>query len=141
MKQIPGQQDIFTYVEKLNGPSMLCSPCICNRCLYWWSARCPYGECWDDHRAAMEPYDKAHPDQPPRTGWSSWRTDQAYWCRGGAFYPVHYCGHFVRYRGQMVKECLDANVSVFQDGYIMCSLVDTVGCQECYRRFMEKNDE
>ena len=139
MKQIPGQQDIFTYVSKQNEPSMLCSPCICNHCLYWWSARCPYGECWDDHRAETEPYDKAHPDEPPRTGWSNWRTDQAYWCRGGAFYPVHYCENFVRYQGQQVKSCLDANVDVFQDGYIMCSIVDTAGCEECYRRFTEKD--
>lgn len=141
MRQIPGQQDIFTYIQECDQSAGGCGSCICRNCLYWWSARCPYGECWDDHRAATDPYDKAHPDKPPRTHWTNWRTDQAYWCRGGAFYPVHYCEHFVRYRGQQVKSCLDANVSIFQDGYIQCSIVNTVGCQECYRRFMERNEE
>ena len=28
-------------------------------------------------------------------------------------------------------------VSVFQDGYISCSLVDTLGCEACYREFEE----
>ena len=49
-----------------------CFRCCCRNCLYWWSQRCPYGECWDDHRAKAEPYDQAHPDQPPRTEWSDW---------------------------------------------------------------------
>ena len=36
-----------------------CFGCCCRNCLYWWSQRCPYGECWDDHRAKVEPYDQA----------------------------------------------------------------------------------
>lgn len=63
-----------------------CSGCACRNCLYWWSSRCPYGECWDDHRAIIDPYDKAHPDQPLRTAWSNWNKpgEQAYWCREAA---------------------------------------------------------
>lgn len=142
MKQISGQQDIFTYIKERNRPTEGgCGPCICLKYLYWWSCRCPYGECWDDYRAKADPYDKAHPDKPPRTGWSNWRTNQAYWCRGGTFYPVYYCEHFVKYKGQQVKWCLDCNVSVFQDGYILCSLVESVGCQECYRRFLEREED
>ncbi len=73
--------------------------------------------------------------------WSDWETQQAYWCRGGMFYPVRHCGHFVKYEGQQVRECLGAPVSVFQDGYIDCSLVDTVGCQECYEVFERKQED
>lgn len=46
----------------------------------------------------------------------------------------------MKYQGQMVKECLKTNVSIFQDGYIECSLVDTVGCEKCYEEFMERSD-
>lgn len=42
-----------------------CGDCVCRSCMYWWSKRCPYGECYDDHRAVVDPYDKA--DKPPRT--------------------------------------------------------------------------
>lgn len=118
-----------------------CEDCICRGCLYWWSKRCPYGRCYDDHRAKAEPYDRAHPDELPRIMWSDWETQQAYWCRGGFFYPVSHCGHFVKYEGQQVRECLGAPVSVFQDGYIQCSLVDTIGCMRCYERFMEKQED
>jgi len=140
MKQCSGQISIVEYLERCNAASMSCSPCICRRCLYWWSQRCPYGECWDDCRAKDDPYDKAHPDKPPRTGWSSWRKDQAYWCRGGAFYPAHYCPHYIHYDGQQVRECLRAVVSVFQDGYIGCPLVENIGCGQCYEEFMERQE-
>lgn len=117
-----------------------CTKCVCNNCLYYWSSRCPYGKCWDDHRAEIDPYDKSHPGQPPRTAWSKWNKpgEQEHWCRGGINYPVTYCRHFVKYKGQQVKTCLKANVSVFQDGYIECSLVDSIGCEACYREFEEK---
>jgi hypothetical protein len=118
-----------------------CEDCICRGCLYWWSERCPYGRCYDDHRAEADPYDVAHPDEPPRTMWSQWETQQAYWCRGGMFYPVSYCEHFVEYKGQQVRECLRVPVSVFQDGYIQCTLVDTIGCQWCYKSFMARMEE
>lgn len=115
-----------------------CGDCVCRSCMYWWSKRCPYGECYDDHRAVVDPYDKA--DKPPRTWWSNWKKpgEQAHWCRGGMLHPVKYCEHFVKYKGQQVKECLKANVSVFQDGYIQCSLLNSIGCEQCYRELEEK---
>ncbi len=119
-----------------------CGECICRKCLYWWSNRCSYGECYDDHRAEVDPYDKAHPDRSSRTLWSNRDKpgEQAHWCRGGTNYPVYYCPNFVKYKGQQVKHCLFAAVGVFQDGYISCSLVDTIGCEECYRRWERKNE-
>lgn len=117
-------------------PAMGCGGCICKGCLMWWSGRCPYGGCYDNHRAAANPYDAAHPGEPPRTLWSSWRADQAFWCRGGTFYPAVWCQHYVRYSGESsVRTCLGQNVQVFQDGFILCGIIDTVGCTECYRRF------
>ena len=41
----------------------------------------------------------------------------------------------------VVRSCLDANVVVYQDGYIQCSIIESVGCEECYRRFEEKHAE
>ena len=128
---------------KDNFPVMVansCGKCICDNCLYWWSSRCPHGKCFDDYRAKINPYDLAHPDEPPRTGWTNWKTDQAFWCRGAAFYPTYSCDHYIKYTGQQVKSCLYANVSIFQDGYIACSLVESVGCQECYERFERRNE-
>ena len=120
-----------------------CGQCVCRNCLYWWSGRCPYGGCWDTHRAEIDPYDKAHPGRPLRKWWSDWNKpgEQAHWCRGGTFYPVTYCPKFVKYKGCQVKECLKCNVAVYQDGYIACSLVDTLGCTECYKEFMESMEE
>ena len=46
--------------------------------------------------------------------------------------------HNVKYKGQQVKECLKENVSVFQDGYIRCGLVENLGCEKCYKEFEEK---
>lgn len=117
-----------------------CTDCACRNCLYWWSSRCPYGECWDDHRAKADPYNKTHPGEPPRTYWSAWNKpgEQEHWCRGGRFYPISYCAEFVKYKGQQVKTCLKANVSIFQDGYIDCSLVENMGCKACYREFEER---
>ena len=117
-----------------------CTGCACRNCLYWWSSRCPYGECWDDHRAQINPYNKVYPDKPPRKCWSNWNKpgEQEHWCRGGRFYPISYCAEFVKYKGQQVKTCLKANVSIFQDGYIDCSLVENIGCEACYREFEER---
>lgn len=108
-----------------------CGGCLCRSCLYWWSSRCPYGECWDDHRAKVAPYDKSHPEKPPRTGWSEWKSQQSYWCRGGVFYPQTECERYVKYTDQTVETCLKANVSRFQDGYISCPIIDTFGCRAC----------
>lgn len=117
-----------------------CGACICRTCLLWWSSRCPYGDCWDDHRAQVDPYDKAHPGAPPRTAWSDWRTEQAYWCRGGAFYPIEQCPHYVEYTADAtrVENCLVAPVVVYQDGFIRCYMVDRIGCEECYKRWEER---
>ncbi len=139
-----GQISISEYLQDRDNITFGgCGQCVCRSCLYWWSGRCPYGGCWDNHRAEIDPYDKAHPDKPPRTVWSHWDKpgEQAHWCRGGTFYPVHYCPEFVKYQGQKVQECLKAMVSVFQDGYIVCSLVDTLGCTACYQEFCEHMEE
>lgn len=138
-----GQITIQEYLESKKRLDMSCSSCICKNCLYWYSSRCPYGECYDDHRAKVEPYDKVHPDKPLRTAWSNWNKpgEQAYWCRGGIFYPVSYCRHFKKYKGQQIKECLKELVAIFQDGYISCSLVDSVGCEACYRELMEREEK
>ena len=142
-RKMKGQITIEEYINQCHKPKLIgCSECICRNCLYWWSERCPYGECYDDYRAKQEPYDKMHPDKSPRTSWSEWNKpdEQAHWCRGGICYPQHYCSHFIKYQGQQVKDCLDAVVFIFQDGYISCSLVDTAGCEECYRKFNERNE-
>lgn len=137
-----GKNDIegqMSLSDLLNEPklSLLCKPCICNSCLYWWSNRCPHGEYYDDLRARKNPYDKVHPDKTPRTGWSEWNKpgEQAHWCRGGIFYPVSYCEYFAKYKGCTIKECLKCNVAVYQDGYIACSLLDSCGCERCYEEF------
>lgn len=140
MKQIDGQISINEYISNRDGRFLGCSPCACRSCLYWWSQRCPYGECYDDLRTKDNPYDKAHPGNPPRTAWSNWNKpgEQAHWCRGGTCYPIYYCEQFVKYQGQQVQDCLKAVVSVFQDGYIGCGFIDSMGCQKCYEEFTKK---
>lgn len=122
-----------------------CSECLCRDCMLWWSSRCPHGECWDDYRARVNPYDKAHPDKPPRTFWSDWEGDQAAWCRGGSFYAAHACGSFVGYTGSRVEDCLRGCVQVFQDGYRRCVILETGGsCEDCWRVWegqQEKEDQ
>ena len=140
---IPGQIELEDYLRR-EYPERTwggCGKCLCIACLYWWSERCPYGSCWDDHRADVDPYDKAHPEEPPRTWWSDWNKpgEQAHWCRGGNNYPVYYCPYFVKYLGQKVKHCLKENVSIFQDGYILCGLVENFGCERCYKEWEEKS--
>ena len=139
-----GQPTISDYLQARDNERFKhCGQCVCRNCLYWWSIRCPFGGCYDDHRAKIDPYDKAHPGRPLRTAWSNWDKpgEQAHWCRGGTFYPVTYCPHFTKYRGCQIKECLKCNVAVFQDGYIDCSLVNTLGCTECYQEFMESMED
>ena len=134
MKQVAGQIDLFAYVKERDRKVIHhCGQCVCENCLYWWSKRCPHGDCYDDIRAKENPYDKAHPDEPPRKMWSHWNKagEQAHWCRGGNFYEVSYCENFVKYEGQTVEDCVDAPIQIFQDGYVICSLKDTIGCDEC----------
>lgn len=141
MKQTEGQIYLNQYIQSVKDSRpfiITCRECVCEKCLYRWSGRCPYGKCYDDKRAKENPYDKAHPDEPPRTGWTNWKADQAFWCRGGAYHPVSYCREFVKYRKPVIKDCLNAVVAIYQDGYVRCSLVDTIGCEECYRHFEER---
>lgn len=119
-------------------PSQSCSCCICRSCLMWWSGRCPYGECYDSHRAAVNPYDKAHPGEGPRTLWSDWKMEQAFWCRGGTVYPAAWCEHYIRYRGSRVEPCLGASVQRFQDGYIRCGFGEKADCCRCYEQYIER---
>ena len=135
---IEGQITFEEYIKNKRKRFPGCDDCICKSCLYWWSSRCPYGKCYDDYRAAAEPYDKVHMEEPPRTGWNHWETQQAYWCRGGEFYPASCCGHFIKYKGCQVKDCLEAPVSVFQDGYIQCDMERIRGCRWCYERLEER---
>lgn len=141
-----GQISLVDYIhDRDNVTFRTCGQCICMNCLYWWSSRCPYGGCYDDHRAKIEPYNEAYPDKPPRTWWSDWDKpgEQAHWCRGGILYPVHYCQKFVKYNTNqhIIKDCLKAVVDVYQDGYISCSLVDTLGCEACYREFEKRMED
>lgn len=135
-----GQISLEEYLSSRDKSTLGGCKCICKNCLYWWSSRCPYGECYDDLRAIEKPYDKAYPEKSPRAGWSDWDKpgEQQHWCRNGIFYPTHYCEHFVKYKGQQVKSCIKANVSIFQDGYINCSMLESYGCERCYEELEEK---
>ncbi len=121
----------------------MCYKCLCRNCLLWWSNRCPYGGCYDEHRAKVNPYDAAHPNDPPRKLWTEWNKpgEQAPWCRGGTTYPTASCEYHIPYDDSQTKvqSCLLANVTIFQDGYISCSIIDSIGCQECYERFEAKD--
>lgn len=138
MKQIPGQislNEILIQKKAAYG-----GQCICRSCLYWWSNRCPYGECYDDRRAKEEPYDKVHPSKPPRRAWSNWNKpgEQAHWCRGGILYPISYCESFVKYTGCNIEDCVEAPIQIFQDGYVICTLKESIGCESCMKRAEEK---
>ena len=144
-KQIIGQIDIFgnLYGKKPHDEKMgLCSECICFSCLYYKSLRCPYGGCWDDFRASMKPYNICHPNKPQRNGWSNFDKpgEQAHWCRGGIFYIAQKCNNYIKYKDDKTKvvECLGCSITVFQDGYKQCSIIDSVGCEKCYEEFLGK---
>ena len=42
------------------------------------------------------------------------------------------------YKFRTNRDLAQVNVSVFQDGYIGCDIVDSIGCQDCYKRFLER---
>lgn len=130
---LPGQLTIADYLAEKSNTILSCGECICRNCLYWWSNRCSYGSCYDDHRAKIEPYDKMYPGKPPRTAWSNWNKpgEQAHWCRGGMLHPVSYCEHFVKYKGSTIEDCVQAPIQIFQDGFVNCSLKDSIGCEAC----------
>lgn len=37
----------------------------------------------------------------------------------------------MKYEGSAIEECIGCNIQVFQDGYISCSLKETIGCEAC----------
>lgn len=117
---------------------MSCTECVCRRCMRWWQGRCPWGACFDDLRAKVDPW-----AGPVRKTWSDWDKpgEQAHWCRGGVTHPVDRCLKFVSYRAPVVLDCIDAVVQKWPDGTIDCSLVDSVGCEECMRKFEERSEE
>lgn len=135
------QVTMSEYLQTRYGSFPHCGSCVCQKCLYWWSGRCPEGECYDDKRAKEEPYNKAFPERSPRTQWSNWNLpgEQAHWCRGGTFYPVSYCEHFVKYQGAEIEDCIRAPVQYFQDGYLKCTLKDRIGCEACTMGRNDKN--
>ena len=51
-----GQTTLKEYLKSRRKISQTCGDCVCDNCLYWWSKRCPYGECYDDHREEADPY-------------------------------------------------------------------------------------
>ena len=109
-----------------------CDDCACRYCLYWWSDRCPYGKCYDDHRATVDPYSDHYPD---RHLWSdSYKPgEQAHWCRGGALYPADDCPEFVQYTEQKIENCYKARIQVFQDGYRICPMMTNGACEQCLK--------
>jgi len=114
-----------------------CSECLCRDCMLWWSSRCPYGDCWDDYRAKVEPF----PGQERRF-WTNWNKpgEQAHWCRGGFSYPIADCPNYVKYQTPIIQFCLGENVQKWADGYIQCGLIDTQGCKKCWERWSKAEE-
>lgn len=133
MKQIVGQISIEDFLKSCTPIIDHCGNCICDKCLFGWSKRCPYGNCYDGKRAKEDPYDKRFPERTPRTSWSNWNkpNEQKYWCRGGVFYSVKQCDRFVKYKGQEIQECIDCNIQVFQDGFVVCPTKERMTCEQC----------
>lgn len=131
--------------KKMSKTFLACSACACHTCLYYWSKRCTYGECWDDYRAKYDPYPAHHMGDAPRALWSDWDMpgEQRHWCRGGFFFPDNQCGHYAKYEPDkhVIRPCLSSNVEVYQDGYIGCSVITIHGCRWCYDRFIKLANE
>lgn len=115
---------------------MTCSDCLCYYCLYYWSERCPYGACYDDHRAQADPYTDHYPE---RHLWSDSHKpgEQAHWCRGGNLYPTEECPYFEQYERQKIEQCYRAMISTFQDGYRSCPMMVNGTCEKCLRDLNE----
>lgn len=109
-----------------------CSECLCIYCLYLWSGRCRYGNCYDDYRAKSDPYTKHYPE---RHIWSNSCKpgEQEHWCRGGIFFPTEECESFEQYEGQKIEQCHKASTRVFQDGYRICPMMVDGSCDQCMR--------
>lgn len=82
--------------------------CLCKKCLMRWSCRC-LCKCKEQG------------------------------CHGGyIFNQVRECERYIEYIGSQIKECLTANVQIFQDGFIHCSMLDCDGgCERCLREWEE----
>lgn len=111
-----------------------CSGCLCVSCLKYHARSCPNGGCYDDWRAAHQPY----PGEERRS-WSEWNKpgEQAHWCRGGMFYEAKSCGDFVEYdAGQhTLHDCFGETVERFQDGTILCGFNEIMGCKKCIEMY------
>lgn len=129
---IDGQLSIFDRLEPK--PEYACKGCICQECMRWWRKNCPYGGCYDEHRADVMPY-YSLPPGTLRTLQLGWRAsgEHTHWCSGGTTYPEHMCEHHVPYEKPLRQECLNANVTKWKDGQIDCPLVDVWGCEKCMR--------
>ena len=42
---------------------------------------------------------------------------------------------YIEYTGSLVKQCIYATTEVYQDGYIHCPVLDSIGCKVCMERF------
>jgi hypothetical protein len=42
---------------------------------------------------------------------------------------------YIEYTGSTVRQCLEATTEIYQDGYIHCPIIDSIGCVECEKRF------
>lgn len=42
---------------------------------------------------------------------------------------------YVEYTGSTVRQCLEATTEIYQDGYIHCPILESVGCERCMERF------
>ena len=63
-------------------------------------------------------------------------------CRGKSW-PMKECteySEYEEYAGSTVRQCLCATVEVFQDGYIHCPILDSVGCEKCTEDFGDGSD-
>ena len=50
------------------------------------------------------------------------------------FYPERKCEHYVEYTGCTIEDCIAAPIQLFQDGFLICTLKDSIGCEACIAR-------
>ena len=116
-----------------------CGDCSCTTCLLYQSQRCTHGECWDDWRAKNEPWPGRE-----RRAWTNWALpgEQAHWCRGGIFYGQRKCPDWIEYQREktVVRVCFGECITQFQDGYIMCGLINLQGCEKCMEMYGPKEE-
>lgn len=118
-----------------------CSGCVCTYCLHQnKGSGCPYGICYDDYRAAADPYTQ---HMPERHLWSRSHDtgEQEHWCRGGIFYPAEDCQHFIQYDGRTIEQCHKANIEIFQDGTKTCCMMVDGTCERCLKEMDRRINE